>query len=428
MNPKNIDNLFPGEINTEHFIGGAIKSAFKTIVGPLIEPILTIPRVIVDQFVGKFIGPLITMFFGQITPFIMLIFTKFLDKLIVVVKFLFNFVLLIIVFIFNLPIGEQTFHKYVKKHEYDKEYQEYKVTKNNKSSDYIFHSDIDLKEKYKVKHAVCHVVVLWCLFVFRLHKYLYNFLMWCVAVIMLKCDKKMDGAIASFAYKYIYACENDSNDWFQTVGYHYDNKNARKFFYNVKKCSKGYIPDDSGLHCVRINSFEPLICPQANIYRIHKNDDTYKTLYPLLPREFDTVKSPNYNGKTEFEKKKEEYDYNDNKTIYYKTCAKKMSDYDMISENICRNFDYENTKSKNKSDDLEKLCVDTYCTHGRYETFCGKFKTVERKINRHDTDLQDKQIRKFYYSLTLLTLLSASSIIIFTKSGAVNKFLQNIRK
>ena len=105
-----------------------------------------------------------------------------------------------------------------------------------------------------------------------------------------------------------------------------------------------------------------------------------------------------------------------------------MSDYDMISENICRNFDYENTKSKNKSDDLEKLCVDTYCTHGRYETFCGKFKTVERKINRHDTDLQDKQIRKFYYSLTLLTLLSASSIIIFTKSGAVNKFLQNIRK
>ena len=425
MNPENIDNLFPGEINTEHFIGGAIKRAFKTIVSPLIRPILKIPLLVVNAFVDKFIIPLINTFFSTISTFFFKLVKVALKFIITIVKLIFLFFLLIIVYVLNLDIGGKNYHKHNKEHEYKTEYPIYKVTTSNNSPDaFTYHSKITLNQSYKIKHAVAHFSVLTFQIIYKFPKLMYNVFMYLMVTGIWRYDKKfLDGAIASFAYKYIYACENNSNDWYQTVGYHYDNKNERKLFYNVKKCSKGYIPDESGLHCVKLNSFEPQVCPQANIYRIHKNDKIYNTLHPLLPRDFDTVKSPQYYNKTVDEQNKEKTEYINNKTNYYTTCARKMSNYDLISENICRTFDYESTKNNRNTDDLQKLCVDTYCKHGRYETFCGKFKEVEQKIDKHDTNLENKKLRKFYYSLTLLTLLSAISIIIFTKSGAVDQLL-----
>lgn len=425
MNPENIDNLFPGEINTEHFIGGAIKKAFKTIVSPLINPILKIPLLVVNEFVDKFIVPFINTFFNTISPFFFKLVKVALKFIITIVKLIFLCFLLLIVYVLNLNIRGKTFHKHNKEHEYKTEYPIYKVTtSNNPPDEFTYHSEITLNQSYKIKHAVAHFSVLVFQILYKFPKLLYNGYMYFIVNIIWKYDKQfLDGAIASFAYKYIYACENNSNDWYQTVGYHYDNKNERKLFYNVKKCSKGYVPDESGLHCVKLNSFEPQVCPQANIYRIHKNDKIYDTLHPIIPRDFDKVKSAQYYNKTVDEQNKERTEYINNKTNYYTTCARKMSNYDLISENICRTFDYENTKNNKNTDDLQKLCVDTYCKHGRYETFCGKFKEVEQKIDKHDTNLENKKLRKFYYSLTLLTLLSAISIIIFTKSGAVDQLL-----
>ena len=264
---------------------------------------------------------------------------------------------------------------------------------------------------FRVKHLLTYLGGCFFYFLFYLLSYysprvpLYAVFYWIQFYIDIAVYK---GSVSSFYYKWLDACENPPDDWYTVTGYHEGNKNASNSMIGYKSltCPQGYKIDNfSGSMCIKKESYEPNMCPQANIYRMYHAN--LNPTYPLRPLPFSpSSKFANNSKQKRYAELKE---YNAKKKEFYDNCSVTMKPYDNVTKNICRNLDtYQG--SALKRDELESLCHDTYCGHGNYEAFCYKLND-KYKIKNNDSN----QL-KHYYNIAwtivlILSLLYVSNLI-----------------
>ena len=264
---------------------------------------------------------------------------------------------------------------------------------------------------FRVKHLVAYLGGCFVYFWFYLLLYysprvpFYAVFYWIQFYIDIAVYK---GSISSFYYKWLDACENPPDDWYTVTGYHEGNKNASNSMIGYKSltCPQGYKIDNfSGSMCIKKESYEPNMCPQANIYRMYHAN--LNPTYPLRPLPFSpSSKFANNSTQKRYAELKE---YNTKKKEFYDNCSVTMKPYDNVTKNICRNLDtYQG--SALKKDELESLCHDTYCGHGNYEAFCYKLND-KYKIKNNDSNKL-----KHYYNIAwtivlILSLLYVSNLI-----------------
>ena len=224
-------------------------------------------------------------------------------------------------------------------------------------------------------------------------------------------DTVTKGAVSTFYYKYFDASENPPDDWYTTTGFHEGNKTNKGSIIGFKylPCGKGYKADIlTNTMCVKKQTYEPNMCPQANIYRVYNQELGLDAIYPLKPKDFEP--SLNFAQKSENGRMQELKAYNKNKRAFYENCSITMKPYDDISKSICKNIDSVSSIDQKKKNELSSMCYDAYCNNGTYEKFCNKLtnKDVDEKFSSEDL--------KKYYNIAwaffiLITILYASVVL-----------------
>jgi hypothetical protein len=198
---------------------------------------------------------------------------------------------------------------------------------------------------------------------------LFTWLGWQIDVkLPVKIGGLSPGWLYIFVYRFFGACENEPTAWYEYAGYHYGNKNERKF-WAYSRCRESFGPDKkfSNLMCGRKLFQEPKYCPRANIYRLRSNRNL-NARTPIQPGTFypdlDFINGSNVLRNTIIK------NFKQMKHNFYKNCESSMNRFDNITKTICKNFDkLEEIKDKKM---LKNLCYNSYCTNGKRDMFCYK--------------------------------------------------------
>lgn len=176
-------------------------------------------------------------------------------------------------------------------------------------------------------------------------------------LILHNIDKKIDGFLSSFYYRYILAIENSPENWFNSPSYHLNNRNTR-YLFAFNQCPKGYQPN--GVFCEKLEKYIPDYCEVAHIYDQYTNEEESKKNKGLY-----YAKNLNQN-ETEFIKKNSEEkkriidDYKFNVKQHNDKCASMHQNKETLIKSICKS-----------SDDplISGLCKKQYCSNTN-EPFC----------------------------------------------------------
>lgn len=189
-------------------------------------------------------------------------------------------------------------------------------------------------------------------------------------------DKITKGAISTFYYKYLLACENPPDSWYETANYHHLNKNTKILFFAYNKCPTGFIPN--GIFCEKKPTYNPDYCEEAHIYKHHGNEEQGFNSGLLFPKEFNQ-NSQSYLKKKSFDKMIDIEDYTNNVKEHVDTCKKVHKNKDTLIKSICK--DISNVE---KSNDLKTLCKRRYCVNEQ-QPFCHIYND-HKVVNRDNVE------------------------------------------
>ena len=175
-----------------------------------------------------------------------------------------------------------------------------------------------------------------------------------------------NGALTTMLYNWVLACETSPFSWMENASYENGNKYERVGGFCMSPCAEGYEPGGGGFVCSKKPDYVPKQCPQALVQRIY-NDKSISSPY-ILTRQMPTTDWGNLSktGKAALVLQVQA-----NKVEYGNTCAQRMSGYNNITANICRNMDAV-AGSTGDHDAMKSLCNQAFCRNGNMAPWCYK--------------------------------------------------------
>ena len=180
--------------------------------------------------------------------------------------------------------------------------------------------------------------------------------------------------------KFLVLCQNNPASWYKTPNWHLDNRYIRSLFCS-KPCRKGYVPEETGLNCIRQPKETPFHCPQAQIMRFYAGDgkkDRSRWFY----QEKRTKGNMKYLSKPPEAREDELLVHFINMTKYMQECTNKESNFSMnkyipLVRNVCANSDALYDLSFSKMDQkqigkLQKVCQQSFCNSEETYPFCSR--------------------------------------------------------
>ena len=236
-------------------------------------------------------------------------------------------------------------------------------------------------------------------------------------VIALVMDSVLgDYRFTKFLYKRFFACENEPLSWYRNSRYDLGNKTSRGFFCSLN-CGSNHRLSENKAFCERAPSNVPYYCPQPLLYNIYKNErlkGKNKIISFFINNHPDLVyKSPQQ--RAEFI-----INYKKNKKEYYESCNANFSnEKNMIAKNVCATgYDTNNQDISNK---IKDICKQTYCSNGKYENFCYKYKdeTIQSKFKIKDKN----RIVRYVKSVFILIIAVFISLYIINELEKNNNII-----
>lgn len=236
-------------------------------------------------------------------------------------------------------------------------------------------------------------------------------------VIALVMDSVLgDYRFTKFLYKRFFACENEPLSWYRNSRYDLGNKTSRGFFCSLN-CGSNHRLSENKAFCERAPSNVPYYCPQPLLYNIYKNErlkGKNKIISFFINNHPDLVyKSPQQ--RAEFI-----INYKKNKKEYYESCNANFSnEKNMIAKNVCATG-YD-TNNKDISNKIKDICKQTYCSNGKYENFCYKYKdeTIQSKFKIKDKN----RIVRYVKSVFILIIAVFISLYIINELEKNNNII-----
>ena len=174
-----------------------------------------------------------------------------------------------------------------------------------------------------------------------------------------------------FLYKRFFACENEPLAWYKNSRYDLGNRASRGFFC-LLNCRTNYRLSDNAVFCEKAPSNVPYYCPQPLLYRKYK-DEKKNLREPYSIKSFLIRNHPRLIYKSQVEQAEFIFNYKKNKKEYYETCNSNFSkDKNIVGKSVCAlGYDKNGNDINN---DIKDICKQTYCSNGKYENFCYKYK------------------------------------------------------
>lgn len=174
-----------------------------------------------------------------------------------------------------------------------------------------------------------------------------------------------------FLYKNLFACENEPLAWYKNSRYDLNNKASKGFFCSLN-CKSNYRLSENSTFCEKAPSNVPYYCPQPLLYRIYK-DENKKIREPYSIKSFFIKNHPGLIYNSPQKQLEFIFNYKKNKKEYYETCNSNFSkDKNIIGKNVCA-LGY-NKNGEDINNKIKDICKQTYCSNGKYESFCYKYK------------------------------------------------------
>ena len=177
-----------------------------------------------------------------------------------------------------------------------------------------------------------------------------------------------------FLYKRLFACENEPLAWYKNSRYDLDNRSSRGFFC-LLNCRTNYRLSDNSVFCEKAPSNVPYYCPQPLLYRAYK-DEKKELREPYSIKSFLIRNNPGLIYNSQVEQAEFIFNYKKNKKEYYETCNGNFSkDKNIVGKSVCA-LGYDKN-GNDINDKIKDICKQTYCSNGKYENFCYKYKGEE---------------------------------------------------
>ena len=206
--------------------------------------------------------------------------------------------------------------------------------------------------------------------------------------ILYRLDQFLKGAVSTFYYRNLLACENPPDSWYETANYQHLNKNTKILAFAYNKCPNGFIPN--GIFCEKKPNYTPDYCEEAHIYKYHSNEEKRLNSGLLFPKEFDQ-NSQSYLKKKTLDKIIDIENYTNNVKEHVDKCKTVHQNKDTLIKSICK--DISNVE---KSNDLKTLCKRRYCVNEQ-QPFCHIYN--EHKVKNNDIVEQNP------YSILLILVI-----------------------
>ena len=214
-------------------------------------------------------------------------------------------------------------------------------------------------------------------------------------IVLRYLDKATNGAISSFYYRYLLACENEPDAWYMNPNFHKENMNKRFFILAYKQCPKGFSP--FGVFCNKNKYYESDFCLEPNIYKAyfgHPYESRGLSSLNQLKRE--------YVRKDSDDKRDVVDQYKDDIVNMKKECSSAFKNKQSIVKAICLD-----KFSNEKNLAVESFCNQNYCVDG-LEPFCHFHKSkVPSQMNVEDSSVSI--ILYIFIILALLALLNQAA-------------------
>lgn len=263
---------------------------------------------------------------------------------------------------------------------------------------FIYHK-ISLTNNLRAAEMLVYVVILFtlytpvmCIAILTWAVYRYFIEYTCLYAI----DKKVDGVISSFIYRYFTACENPPDAWYMTPSWHDGNKND-KYIFAFNSCPMGYSATNVfGLFCEQNDKYELSVCPQANIYRVANNMRPMGDLKNKIFNDMD----PTFMKQNKFKKTQTIHEYKEKIITNNAKCRDAIADKNTILKSYCMGYDENGTNIKYKKE-FNQLCYDVYCADSERAPFCHKLS--------HDTTIG--KVKNSSNIDTMIHILIMSAVI-----------------
>jgi len=210
-----------------------------------------------------------------------------------------------------------------------------------------------------------------------------------------------------FLYKRIFSCENDPLEWYKNSRYDLGNKASRGFFCSLN-CRTNYRLSENKLFCEKAPSNVPYYCPQPLLYNIYKNEPisgSNKIISFFINDHPGLIyKSPQQQAEFIINYKKEKKDY-------YEKCNTYFTDSkNIIGKSVCATgFNKDNVDISSK---IKDVCKQTYCSNGKYENFCYKYKDNSNVITNYKFKDNNKLMEYIKNTFAIITIILVIFIII----------------
>jgi hypothetical protein len=198
-------------------------------------------------------------------------------------------------------------------------------------------------------------------------------------------------------------CENGPNSWYQTVNWHFENKYDRGLFCS-KPCKSGYRPDATGSFCERNDKKAADFCPQAQVMRIWSGYNRSDKKYAYV--DFDDQANMKYRMSMPKEREEMIKAYFVKRKKFFEACEDKMNPYNNITLDICSNLDAIEKRGlydlkKADINKLKKVCNQAFCTPGNSYPFCAALANTSKS----DDDILLKLLVKFGIGLIVFLVI-----------------------
>lgn len=227
--------------------------------------------------------------------------------------------------------------------------------------------------------------------------------LWVEYIILYNLDYyALKGGISTFVYRYLLACENPPDSWYETANYHHLNKNTKMLLLAYNKCPSGFIPN--GIFCEKLPNYLPYYCEEAHIYKQYINEDKFYNPGLYFPKNFNQL-TQGYLKKSSFDKEIEIENYINDVKRHNELCKRVHKSKDTLIKSICKDID-----NVDKSNDLRTLCKRKFCVNEQ-QAFCHLYKDVTVKngdIQESNPYLQLLSIIIFIFMLSIFSYVKYS--------------------
>jgi hypothetical protein len=216
---------------------------------------------------------------------------------------------------------------------------------------------------------------------------------------LLAAGNKLFGGI----FENLIHCENGPASWYQTVNWHFNNKFNRGLFCS-KPCRPGYRPDITESFCEKNDKKAADFCPQAQVMRIWSGYNRSDSKFAY--RDFDDNSNMKYRMKMPEDRERMIKDFFLKRKKFFEACEDKMTQYDHVTLGICSNLDVIEKNGlyglkKPEIAKLQKVCNQAFCTPGKSYPFCSALANTSKV----DDDILLKLLVKFGIGLVVFVVV-----------------------